>query len=212
MDIWNIRGFGSKRNKQNLKNLICKFNPTIVCIQESLVAKLVDKELEFSWSQREAKAVFQAAAGHSGGIFTTWDADTYELINLESLENCLGVSLKGKSDGVIVNVFNIYAPQSSRSKKILWNNLARLNLATGGTNSIFVGDFNCTRFPGDRQGYIFDAKVSKHFNDWIDQSNLIELNISNARFTWVGPGSKRSRLDRAFINSVWASTAALAIG
>lgn len=68
--------------------LISKYDPPVVCIQESMSSRLIDKDLEFICSHREAKAVFQPAVGHLGGIFTSWDADLFDLFNLESLNNC----------------------------------------------------------------------------------------------------------------------------
>lgn len=166
----------------------------------------MEKDLEFIWSQRDAKAVFQAAVGHLGGLFTSWDAELFDLTNLESLDNCLGVSLKLRSTGLIINIFNVYGPQSSTRKKALWDNLARIGLATGGPSTIFIGDFNCTRFPSDRLSCVFDAKDEKPFNAKINQSNLLELSLTNARFTWIGPDNKKSKIDRAFVNDVWTNS------
>lgn len=74
---WNIRDFSSSKNKCNLRSLVFKHDPSVVCIQESMTSQLVEKDLEFIWSHREAKAVFQPAVGHSGGIL------------LVGMQNCL---------------------------------------------------------------------------------------------------------------------------
>ncbi|KAK1400743.1 hypothetical protein POM88_000348 [Heracleum sosnowskyi] len=47
----------------------------------------------------------------------------------------------------------------------------------------------------------------REFNKWIEDSNLVEVPLENANFTWIGPNGKRSRLDRAFANSVWPNLA-----
>lgn len=94
---WNIRGFGSSKNKCNLRSLVSKHDPSVLCIQESMSSQIIDKDLEFIWSHKEAKAVFQPTVGHSGGIFTSWDANLFDLFNLKSLNICLGVSLKCKT-------------------------------------------------------------------------------------------------------------------
>lgn len=155
--------------------------------------KLLEKELEYIWSQKEVNAVFQAVVGHSGGLFTSWDAELFDLINLESLDNCLGVSLKDKSIGLMLNIFNIYGPQASSRKKALWNNLTRFGVATGGSPSIFIRNFNCTRFSSEMHSCTFDVKDAKPFNEGIDQLNLVELSLTNAKFTWIGQDNKKKQ-------------------
>lgn len=52
---WNIRGFKSSKNMSNLKSLILKWNPTIVCIQETMMSAIEDKDLENLWPQKKSK-------------------------------------------------------------------------------------------------------------------------------------------------------------
>lgn len=65
---------------------------------------------------------------------------------------------------------------------------------------IFIGDFNCVRFSNERMACSSLNQDHIHFNQWIMDSNLIEIPLINAKFTWIGPANRRSRLDRAFIN------------
>ncbi|KAK1382324.1 hypothetical protein POM88_020059 [Heracleum sosnowskyi] len=50
-------------------------------------------------------------------------------------------------------------------------------------------------------------KDMEYFNQWIQRSNLPEIQIENANFTWIGPNGKRSNLDRVLVNSEWFSKA-----
>lgn len=53
------------RNKSNLKELIRKQGPSIVCIMETMMSAFQDKDLELIWNQGNVKAIYQAASGHS---------------------------------------------------------------------------------------------------------------------------------------------------
>lgn len=52
----------------------------------------------------------------------------------------------------------------------------------------------------------FDVKDAKPFNEGINQLNLVELSLTNAKFTWIGQDKKKSRIDSAFINDIWANS------
>lgn len=71
-----------------------------------------------------------------------------------------------------------------------------------------MGDFNCVRTSRDWLACSNLNQDHIHFNHWIEDSNLQEVHISIVKFTCIGPGLKKSRLDRAFINIEWASKGA----
>lgn len=201
---WNIRGFKSSKNRSNLKYLILKWNPTIVCIQETLMSAIEDKDLENLWPQKKVKAIYQSAMGHSGGILCCWDPLLVEISQFLSIKACLGISFKDMGSGLNFHTFIVYGPHSSTDKVILWNRLSGFNNLSLNSPSVFIGDFNCTRTQIERvscQGNSWDSEI---FDKWITRSNLIDLQIDNCKFTWIGPNGKRSKLDRALVNANWA--------
>lgn len=48
---WNIRGMRKSRNKRNLRELIKKFEPNIICIQETMMSDFQEKDIELIWNQ-----------------------------------------------------------------------------------------------------------------------------------------------------------------
>lgn len=84
---WNIRGMGKAKNKRNLRNLISKHQPNILCIQETMISFINDKDLETIWKIREVQAIFQEASGHSGGLIIGWNSGLFEMTNWESMQN-----------------------------------------------------------------------------------------------------------------------------
>lgn len=78
-----------------------------------------------------------------------------------------------------------------------------MSLASINSPTLFIGDFNYTRFPRERFPGCNRSYDSTHFKLWIRQSNMEDLQLCNAKFTWIGPNGRRSRIDRAMVNVDW---------
>lgn len=103
-------------------------------------------------------------------------------------------------------VVNVYAPQSLTEKKIIGGSLNQIisHDTTSNLLVLFIGDFNSTRSLGDRSNNDGSDRTSRMtFNSWIHDHNLVEIQLSNAVFTWVGSQERRSRLDRALSSPNW---------
>lgn len=139
---WNIRGFKILKNRRNLKSLVSKWDPAIVCIQKTMMSVIGSKDLEIFWPHKEVKAVYQSANGHSGGILCCWDPSLFEIKQFHSINACLGISFKDIKCDMIFHIFIIYGPHSSTEKVALWNNLSALNTLTLDSPPIFIGYLN----------------------------------------------------------------------
>lgn len=84
------------------------------------------------------QSYFSTCYGHSGGLIYCWNSDLFELANYESMQNCLGITLKVLLTGHCFCMFNIYGPHSRNSKKTFWKNLKRLNDVIKSSPSIFI--------------------------------------------------------------------------
>ncbi|KAK1394179.1 hypothetical protein POM88_013235 [Heracleum sosnowskyi] len=134
------------------------------------------------------------------GLMTIWNEEELEIINAETTTNWIGTTFKSKRNGVVFNVFNIYAPQTSRKKKEVWAILSNVLHSLKDTPTILIGDFNSVRVANVKINCVVRKKCMKTFNRWINDHNLIEVPLSNAKFTWIGPHQKMSRLDRVLVN------------
>lgn len=66
-----------------------------------------------------------------------------------------------------------------------------------------TGDFNAVRGPNERavRGESLDYKDIEAFDNFICQSQLIDLPISHRSYTWYQiDGSRKRKLDRALVN------------
>lgn len=166
-----------------------------------MVSSIKGNHLVFVWPNVEVKAVFPAANGFSGGILTCWDSGLFELTNLKVWM----VILRGIKSGSCLNIFIVYNFHKTHcldTKRILWKQLANVCLSTSNSPTLLIGDFNSTRHVREIIACNISHSDSFLFSNCINQVNLIELNIINAKFTWIGPAGKKSRLDRVFSNAL----------
>ncbi|KAK1365257.1 hypothetical protein POM88_040818 [Heracleum sosnowskyi] len=168
---------------------------------------LDEKLISLCWPNEQLSWVFQPPLGHSGGILTVWKKGKFDLINAELRANWVGVSLQFRNGGSTLNISNVYAPHGIQEKLALWQDFRRISTLLDSSPTIFIGDFNEVRFQRERSNCNTRPREMREFNKWIEDSNLLEIPLENANFTWIGRSGKRSRLDIAFTNSVWPNLA-----
>ncbi|GKV02021.1 hypothetical protein SLEP1_g14508 [Rubroshorea leprosula] len=91
---------------------------------------------------------------------------------------------------------NVYGPYNVTGRAKLWNDISgHISCRT----CIFCigGDFNCVRGVYERKGRMISHPGTDDFNQFIDTNGLVDLPLSNRKFTWYkSDGSAQSRLDR----------------
>ncbi|GJX12520.1 zinc finger, CCHC-type containing protein [Tanacetum coccineum] len=138
------------------------------------------------------------ARGRSGGLISIRDPNSFvkELFGVTSfyyreraMENSVG-------DCFMVN---IYVPQDSADKLILWNRLTYFMHRHNGSFILF-GDLNVVRNNQERLGSIVSRLEVVHFNSFIDSTSLVDLPIGARLYTWMNKAdTKLSKLGRFLI-------------
>ncbi|KAL8482923.1 hypothetical protein ACS0TY_025822 [Phlomoides rotata] len=99
---------------------------------------------------------------------------------------------------------NVYAPCSSSEKSKLWEIIKQIVHQNMEARICVVGDFNSIRRPEERVGRreAAENRDIQCFEEFIQQSNLQELNLVGSSFTWYClDGSCKSKIDRMFLNN-----------
>lgn len=101
-------------------------------------------------------------------------------------------------------VTNVYRPNDHKERRYIWTELQSLSVHCLELWCI-GGDFNITRWAHERFPIGRVTKGMRKFNNFIDPANLMEIPLSNRRFTWLRDGNSavRSLIDRFFINKEW---------
>ena len=104
-------------------------------------------------------------------------------------------------------VVNIYAACSLSEKKILWDELTNIKVASQDSVWCFCGDFNAIRSRSERKGVRNRGDQSSEisgFNSFIDSNLLLDLPIVGKKYTWFkSNGSAKSRLDKVLVSEEW---------
>ncbi|KAL2935019.1 hypothetical protein RDABS01_018138 [Bienertia sinuspersici] len=204
--VWNVQGAGSRAFIAALKEIIKVNKPVVVALVETHMgsdqAMMISKHIGFSGHLRVD------AQGYAGGIWVYW---RQEVVNVREIDNSMQhinmeISRLGEEPWYFTA---IYASPISIKKHELWNFL-RSFAASNNHPWMLGGDFNDTRYTWERNTCCDEVnRRSKHFDEWIDSMELLEVEFSGPSHTWARGLSedtrKSARLDRVLCNSEWAT-------
>nr|XP_043609708.1 uncharacterized protein LOC122581544 [Erigeron canadensis] len=143
----------------------------------------------------------EKASGRSGGLLCLWDPKVFK--KSDCIKDGSYLLIKGKIKGCDENVFivNVYAPQSNRAKRELWEKLADLRKGDDGL-WFLIGDFNAVREAGEQKGFVFKSHCARAFNMFINTTDLHEFEMKGSKFTFMMEGErgkKLSKIDRLLV-------------
>jgi len=201
---WNVQGAGSVRFLNILKELIRKYDPTIMVLVETKIsgrqAEEVCKKIGFDGQFRVD------AQGFSGGIWLFWKAQLVQIQILTS--NTQFVSMEVTFNNLPSWTFTaVYASPQENSRQSLWQQLNEFSLSHS-QPWLLAGDFNETKSMMERKNCSIDLlRRCNYFGNWIEASALIDLGFTGPPFTWsrgLNPDTKKyARLDRGLCNQEW---------
>ncbi|KAJ9535071.1 hypothetical protein OSB04_un001854, partial [Centaurea solstitialis] len=122
--------------------------------------------------KRSLEYVALDSIGNSGGIITIWDNKLFK-VQRKSKSNgyvlVLGLWMENNSK---LGVINVYAPQDTNNKKMLWEEIHKELHSEPGAAWVVCGDFNEVRGSEERLGSMLNRRGTKLFNDFIVSAEL----------------------------------------
>ncbi|GJR49568.1 RNA-directed DNA polymerase, eukaryota [Tanacetum coccineum] len=104
------------------------------------------------------------------------------------------------SNGKLLLIISVYAPQQLSEKKMLWDYLCHV-ISNWNDEMIIMGDFNEVQDKNERFGSNFQAQGAFAFNSFISKVNLEEVPLGGCSFTWCHrSAAKMSKLDRFLVS------------
>ncbi|PWA83317.1 RNA-directed DNA polymerase, eukaryota [Artemisia annua] len=172
-----------------------------VALQESKLSSVCVADLRPFWGGSRFAMDFVGSTGSAGGVVSMWDPLVFEAVESIKDPNFLLVRGKLKGSGELLNVINVYAPQSSSAKALLWSKI-EVEVSRHRGMWMVVGDFNVVRFPEERKNSVFKAGCARVFNEFIHNSGFKEFSMKGRQFTCIRDnGRKLSKLDRMLVCS-----------
>lgn len=114
------------------------------------------------------------------------------------------LSLKNVEDNFEWELINIYGPvQDDRKLLYLQELLGKIQTST--LPILLGGDFNLVRKVEDKSSGNVDGRFMRAFNEFVMDSNLMELQRTGSRYNWSNRQLSPifSNLDRVFVNNTW---------
>ncbi|KAL7613546.1 hypothetical protein Lser_V15G09274 [Lactuca serriola] len=182
---------GSERLKRQHK-------ATFIGLQETQISNSSKIDVIGCWDSNEFDYESVDASGRSGGIISIWDTAVFQRTDVIKNRHYLVVSGKymGSPENAILNIVNIYGPQSILEKKKIWAELLNIINHKAGMWVVF-GDFNVVRHQSERRNSQYCPYSTNDFNRFIQEANLKDYNMGGERFTYMSRvDAKLSKLDR----------------
>ncbi|GKA38197.1 RNA-directed DNA polymerase, eukaryota [Tanacetum coccineum] len=165
-------------------------------LQETKMESIDLFEIKRCWGNFAFDYVHSASVGKSGGILCVWDPNAFKKLNSTASDYFVMIQGNWVSNGKLLLIISVYAPQELSEKKSLWDYLCHV-IDNWKGSVIIMGDFNEVRNKNERFGTIFNVHGANAFNSFISMTNLEEVPLGGCSFTWCHIStSKMSKLDR----------------
>ncbi|XP_071692500.1 uncharacterized protein [Rutidosis leptorrhynchoides] len=195
----NIRGIGQLGKISWLKRICHNEKPTILGLQETKSEHTQDNIIDSFWYNSDFKFVQKDSIGTSGGIITIWDCNIFSFDYAIEGEFFLTICGSWAGFDSKIALINVYGPHSSSKKLRFWSELTSLANSLTFPFIIF-GDFNEVRNTSERMNCEFNQQWANNFNNFINNSGLIDLPLGGKKFTRICiKRMKFSKLDRFLI-------------
>jgi exonuclease III len=181
---WNIRGFGRRGRRTQLKDYMRKENIDVICLPKTIKQSFTDQELKsiepgepFHWS-------WVPASGHSGGLLLGFRDSMFEVGSIDQGQFFISAVVLHRASKVIFEYVGVYGPADHARAPAFLEELE--NKVSRSQHPVVVGgDFNLIRGAEDKNNSNINWPRVHLFNDCIARLALRELNRSGARFTWT---------------------------
>lgn len=201
---WNCRGLGDLEKCRVVSDVIRNSRCDVVLLQETKLNEVnLRYVLSFLPSFFNSNCAFNQASHSKGGLIIAWKR-AFDLQMCYSTPHTLTVSLRNCKEDREILITNVYGPAVESEKARFIDELIyvrdQVNLPW-----ILAGDFNLVRWMVDRSGIMREFELMDLFNDFIRQSGLVDVPLSNRLFTWSNkrPQPSFSKIDRVLISGEW---------
>jgi hypothetical protein len=131
--------------------------------------------------------------GRSGGILFACNSNKFRIISSSKNRFSLDILIETRAYNKCRRMKIVYGLLDNSLQNSFWTELDNYNRDRDEL-WIVCGDFNAIRHRKDRSGLSNDSRISKQFNAFISNNNLIEHRLTTRRFTWSNGRQKKSQI------------------
>jgi len=102
------------------------------------------------------------------------------------------------------HITGVYAPNCYVERRLVWEEIGSIRGLIEGPWEV-CGDFNEARYVSEKRNCIRRTIGMREFSDLIEDLNLVDLQLENAKFTWFKGDNHliASRIDRVLVSQEW---------
>nr|GEW52503.1 RNA-directed DNA polymerase, eukaryota [Tanacetum cinerariifolium] len=141
-------------------------------------------DIKRCWGNFAFDYVHSASVGNSCGILCVWDTNSFMKLNATVSDYFVMVRGTWVTNGKVLLIISLYAPQELTEKKLLWDYLCHV-IANWKGKVIVMEDFNEVRNKNERFGSIYNVQGANAFNSFISSAGLEEVPLGGCSFTRV---------------------------
>ena len=196
---WNIRVIDALGRKNRIIDTLAKTHATIVSFQETKKESFSQSYLDSISLNKPFEWNFLPAIGTAGGILVGIDTNFFEVLSWDIKDFSVSCLLRNKVDSKIWRHISVYGSPYEEGKESFISELHSLFIDNT-YPTLISGDFNLVRYQKDKSNGNVNQKWCDKFNTWVDMWGLIEVRLSNRKFTWANNQENliMSAIDRIF--------------
>jgi exonuclease III len=185
--------------KQSVIDLMSENKVEFIGIQETKKQEFSNVYLEALGGRKQFRWIWLPSKGSAWGILMGLDSDVFEVIRWDINDYSVSREVINKKEKFRCVIVTVYGAAYEEKKQEFIDELYSICL-NAQYPFIRGGDFNLVRFMKDKSNNKVDLKWCEKFNEWIDKSNLLEINLLGRCFTWSNnqENATMSHIDRVF--------------
>lgn len=206
---YNLSGAGRREKRKEVRELIHKGRIDFCCLQESKSNRVDHRIGKSIWGNNYFEMEVDLADGNAGGVISIWDREKFQKISVWTLKGLVVVNDIWLELGSRCTIVNVYASNTPSSRWELWNQIHIIAEQYREECLCIIGNFNAVWDVTERRGrgMYNDENDIENFNNFICDSDLVELHLIGRRFTWYrSDGTCKSKLDKMLVNASWCNT------
>ncbi|XVF29009.1 hypothetical protein REPUB_Repub15cG0083100 [Reevesia pubescens] len=171
-------------------------------LQESKLKKVGDGLLRKLGINDSICSKSSSADGSSGGLISMWTKAFFDLEDKIISSRYIVLIGSIRNLNLRCGLVNIYSPNDNKKQFFFWEEL-RFVLSDLEMSLCCGGDFNVIRFSEEKIGAGDNFSAMGHFNDFIEDLELVDLPLEGGKFTWFSNQDAPTfcRLDRFLVSS-----------
>ena len=178
--FWNIRGFGARGRRDQLKDLVRSENIDIIGLVETLKPSFSSNEAgidRFDWNHLPS-------SGHSGGILLGTKRDMFDIVAFDSGIFWASTVVSHHSLNLLLEVMVVYGSADHSLSHLFLDKILN-KIESCDLPMLIGGDFNLMRSPLDKNSPNFSWPLVDTFNTFIRDTAIREIPRVGARYTWT---------------------------